>query len=97
VLRMSPARFYAANISSALLWAPLHIFPGVLAALLLRILGVGREQLTLTIIVGVLVLAAGSGFMYGWICKRPPPRLLPLRFIEMAARKSRQRNSDPRG
>jgi membrane protein DedA with SNARE-associated domain len=77
VLRMSPAKFYAANILSALLWAPLHIFPGVLAALLLRVLGVGREQLTLTIIVGVLVLAAGSGFMYGWICKRPPPRLLP--------------------
>src|ERR1700730_4149631 len=27
VLRMSAARFYAANVLSALVWAPLHVFP----------------------------------------------------------------------
>ena len=29
---MSPRQFYAANILSALAWAPAHIFPGVLVA-----------------------------------------------------------------
>ncbi|MGA6938802.1 MAG: DedA family protein, partial [Pseudolabrys sp.] len=29
ILGMSPRQFYAANILSALVWAPAHIFPGV--------------------------------------------------------------------
>ena len=33
VLRMSPPQFYAANVTSALVWAPMHVFPGVLLAL----------------------------------------------------------------
>src|SRR5262249_58956909 len=33
VLRMSPRHFYAANILSALVWAPVHVFPGVLLAI----------------------------------------------------------------
>jgi membrane protein DedA with SNARE-associated domain len=30
VLRMSSEHFYLANVLSALVWAPLHVFPGVL-------------------------------------------------------------------
>ena len=30
VMRMSSSHFYAANILSALVWAPMHVFPGVL-------------------------------------------------------------------
>jgi hypothetical protein len=49
--------------------------------LLLRIVGLGRDQLTLTIIVGALLLSAGSGYMYGRIYKRPPRALWQLNFI----------------
>ena len=45
VVRMPSGKFYAANIASALLWGPLHVFPGVLAAFVLSILGAGRAQL----------------------------------------------------
>jgi hypothetical protein len=30
VLKMSTGHFYVANILSALVWAPMHVFPGVL-------------------------------------------------------------------
>jgi membrane protein DedA with SNARE-associated domain len=36
ILHMSPRQFYAANILSALAWAPAHVFPGVLLAMSLR-------------------------------------------------------------
>src|SRR5450755_1049839 len=32
ILQMSPRQFYAANILSAIVWAPAHVFPGVLLA-----------------------------------------------------------------
>lgn len=37
VLGMPPARFYAANIASALVWAPMHVLPGALLGLLARL------------------------------------------------------------
>lgn len=37
VLGMKPARFYLANIASALLWAPVHVLPGALLGLLARL------------------------------------------------------------
>jgi membrane protein DedA with SNARE-associated domain len=39
VLRMSPPQFYAANVASALVWAPMHVFPGVLLAMAIRLAG----------------------------------------------------------
>jgi membrane protein DedA with SNARE-associated domain len=33
ILGMPPRQFYAANVLSALAWAPAHVFPGVLLAL----------------------------------------------------------------
>jgi membrane protein DedA with SNARE-associated domain len=33
ILRMSSGRFYVANVLSALVWAPAHVFPGVLAGM----------------------------------------------------------------
>jgi membrane protein DedA with SNARE-associated domain len=77
VLRMPSGKFYAANIASALVWGPLHVFPGVLAAFVLSILGAGRAQLFPIIVTAVVLLSAGSGFMHGWAQKRPG-RLLPL-------------------
>ncbi len=58
ILRMSPLQFYVANILSALVWAPAHVFPGVLLATALRLAGVSAEQLTVFIIAGLIVVLA---------------------------------------
>ena len=56
VLRMSPRHFYIANVLSALVWAPVHVFPGVLLAIAVRFAGRSAEHLTL-LAFAVLVLA----------------------------------------
>jgi membrane protein DedA with SNARE-associated domain len=53
IVRMSSRQFYLANILSALVWAPIHVFPGVLVGLAMALGGV---QLTLAA-VGILILA----------------------------------------
>ena len=57
VLRMSTPRFYAANILSALVWAPLHIYPGVLLAMAVSFAGGTAKHLILLLLAG-LVLAS---------------------------------------
>jgi membrane protein DedA with SNARE-associated domain len=52
---MSPRQFYAANILSALVWAPAHIFPGVLIAWALRLTSVSAEQRTILLVGGLIV------------------------------------------
>jgi membrane protein DedA with SNARE-associated domain len=77
VLRMRADKFYAANILSAVVWAPIHVFPGVLAAFALKIVGAGREHLVPIIMIGTVVLVLTAGFLQGWLHKRPP-RLWPF-------------------
>src|ERR1019366_8094176 len=55
ILRMSPRQFYAANILSALAWAPAHVFPGVLRAMALQFAGASAEQRTILVIAGLIV------------------------------------------
>src|SRR5665811_1457532 len=54
ILQMSPRQFYAANILSAIVWAPAHVFPGVLLALALRFAGASAEQRTILVIAGLI-------------------------------------------
>ena len=58
ILRMSPLQFYVANILSALVWAPAHVFPGVMLATALRLAGASAEQLTVLIVAGLIVILA---------------------------------------
>jgi membrane protein DedA with SNARE-associated domain len=85
VLNMPAGKFYAANVSSALVWATLHVFPGVLAAFVFRLLGTGREHLVTVLIAVAVLLSLGSGFMHGWVHKRPR-QLLPLGKWPLAKR-----------
>ena len=55
ILRMSPRQFYAANILSALAWAPAHVFPGVLLAMALQFAGASAEQRIILVIAGLIV------------------------------------------
>jgi membrane protein DedA with SNARE-associated domain len=73
ILRMSPPQFYAANILSALTWAPAHVFPGVLLAMAISLAGASAEQLTVLIIAGLIVVSAAC-----W--------LLPRALRQMATR-----------
>jgi membrane protein DedA with SNARE-associated domain len=70
VLRMPSREFYTANILSALIWAPVHIFPGVFVGLLIRLVSESSEHFTLYIVVGVILLSAASGFMSGWMWRK---------------------------
>ena len=63
ILRMSPRQFYAANILSALAWAPAHVFPGVLLAMAISLVGASAEQLTVLIIAGLIVVSAACWFL----------------------------------
>ena len=55
-MRMSSRQFYLANILSALVWAPMHVFPGVLIGLAIALGGAHAPELSLTAL-GVLILA----------------------------------------
>src|SRR5262252_1913906 len=56
ILRMSSRHFYVANILSALVWAPMHVFPGVLLGLAIAFGGARAPELSVAA-VGVLILA----------------------------------------
>jgi membrane protein DedA with SNARE-associated domain len=56
IVRMSSRQFYFANILSALVWAPMHVFPGVLVGLAIGLGGVHAPELALAAM-GVLILA----------------------------------------
>jgi membrane protein DedA with SNARE-associated domain len=57
ILRMSSRHFYVANVVSALLWAPLHVFPGVLAGIAMSVAGPNGTRLGLLALL-VLVMAS---------------------------------------
>ncbi|MHB8727739.1 MAG: bifunctional DedA family/phosphatase PAP2 family protein [Sulfuricaulis sp.] len=56
MLGMSPARFYAYNLVSALAWAPAHIIPGMVFGASLAL--AGHVALRLALLFGVLLIAA---------------------------------------
>lgn len=73
VLGMSPAKFYAANVLSAIAWAPLHILPGAAIGALLAVVG-GISGRLLAVLVGFIVLA----IIGVWLLRLAVLRALPL-------------------
>jgi membrane protein DedA with SNARE-associated domain len=51
ILKMSPRHFYAANVLSALAWAPAHVFPGVLVGVVVTLAGASPEQLSILLLI----------------------------------------------
>jgi membrane protein DedA with SNARE-associated domain len=63
-----PARqFYVANILSAIVWAPAHVFPGVVFGLLVSLAGARHEYIFIlaiaAMILGVVVVRIGRHFL----------------------------------
>jgi membrane protein DedA with SNARE-associated domain len=55
IVRMPARQFYVANILSAIVWAPAHVFPGVVFGLLVRLAGARPEQ--------IFILAVAAMFL----------------------------------
>jgi membrane protein DedA with SNARE-associated domain len=63
MLRMSSGHFYVANVLSALVWAPIHVFPGVLAGAALSVAGPHATELALLIPTALLVASIAWHFV----------------------------------
>ncbi len=70
ILLMPPRRFYAANILSAIAWAPAHVFPGVVLAMAAQIMGAMTTERIIFAVVGMLCLAAAGFFAHRWLKAR---------------------------
>jgi membrane protein DedA with SNARE-associated domain len=57
ILRMSSRHFYVANVLSALVWAPIHVYPGVLAGMAMSVAGPNGTKIAL-LVLAALVLAS---------------------------------------
>jgi membrane protein DedA with SNARE-associated domain len=55
ILQMPPRQFYVANILSAVTWAPAHVFPGVVLAMVLQLSSASVEQRAILVIAGLIV------------------------------------------
>ncbi len=67
IVQMPARQFYLANILSAIVWAPAHVFPGVVFGLLVSLAGARPEQIFIlavaAMIVGVVVVRAVRYFL----------------------------------
>ncbi len=73
MLEMPPRRFLAANLLSALAWAPAYLLPGVLFGASLELASEVAMRL-----VALLVLLVGGLWALGWVSHRLILRLQPL-------------------
>jgi membrane protein DedA with SNARE-associated domain len=71
ILGMPPRQFYAANVLSALAWAPAYVFPGVLLAMAISLAGASAGQLTLLIIAGLVAVSAAVGATRFYLNRHP--------------------------
>jgi membrane protein DedA with SNARE-associated domain len=67
IVQMPPRQFYAANILSAIAWAPAHVFPGVVFGLLVTLAGARPEYIFIlaiaAMILGVVAFRLGRYFL----------------------------------
>jgi membrane protein DedA with SNARE-associated domain len=67
IVQMPARQFYLANILSAIVWAPAHVFPGVVFGLLVSLAGARPEQIFIlavaAMLLGVAVVRAVRYFL----------------------------------
>jgi membrane protein DedA with SNARE-associated domain len=69
MVRMSARQFYVANILSAIVWAPAHVFPGVVFGLLVSLAGARPEQIFI-LAVAAMILAVAVVRLVRYFLKR---------------------------
>ncbi|SIR59508.1 bifunctional DedA family/phosphatase PAP2 family protein [Bosea sp. TND4EK4] len=70
---MTVARFYAANVSSALFWAPVHVLPATALGASMAVLGDASGRLLLVLV--VVGLAVAGAVLLAWLAWS---RVLPM-------------------
>jgi membrane protein DedA with SNARE-associated domain len=70
IMRMSSGHFYAANVLSALVWAPIHVFPGVLAGIAINLASPHGTEIGLFVLVAVIFAAIAWPFLKGQLRAR---------------------------
>jgi membrane protein DedA with SNARE-associated domain len=70
ILLMPPKRFYAANILSAIAWAPAHVFPGVVLAMASGLFGAMTAGRIILLVGSLLALAAAGYVLHRWINRK---------------------------
>ena len=70
VVGMPARQFYAANILSALIWAPAHVFPGVVFGFLAEHAGARREYIFLLAVAAMIVVIAIERLASYWLRRR---------------------------
>jgi membrane protein DedA with SNARE-associated domain len=58
IVRMPARQFYVANVLSAIVWAPAHVFPGVVFGLLVTLAGARPEQIFILAVVAMILAVA---------------------------------------
>ena len=69
IVRMSSRQFCVANILSAIVWAPAHVFPGVVFGLLVSLAGARPEQIFI-LAVAAMILAVAVVRLVRYFLKR---------------------------
>jgi membrane protein DedA with SNARE-associated domain len=70
IVQMPARQFYAANILSALIWAPAHVFPGVVIGFLAGVAGAHREYIFPLAIATMIVVIAIERLVAYWLRRR---------------------------
>jgi membrane-associated protein len=65
-LGMPPQRFYSVNAAAILLWAPVHILPGVLAGSAAEQWGMRIEHYGLPLVAGIVAIGCAGWAIYYW-------------------------------
>jgi membrane protein DedA with SNARE-associated domain len=58
IVRMPARQFYVANVLSAIVWAPAHVFPGVVFGLLVSLAGASPEQIFILAVAAMILCVA---------------------------------------
>ena len=77
ILGMSTRQFYAVNILSALVWAPAHVFPGVLLGMALSLAGLSPGRLAIILIFGLIAISAAGQALRSYLSRHPFPASIP--------------------
>jgi membrane protein DedA with SNARE-associated domain len=77
ILGMPSRQFYIANILSALVWAPAHVFPGVWLGMALDLAGLSPEQLIILLLVGLIAAWVVVRALHSYLKRHRSPADLP--------------------
>jgi membrane protein DedA with SNARE-associated domain len=66
ILLMPPRRFYAANILSAIVWAPAHVFPGVVLSMATKLMSAMTTERIILSAAGLVVGAVAVYAAHRW-------------------------------